>query len=334
MKRLFLSLLLLALSAVSVSAQIVKQAERPSDKEFRKAVKTIMYKTNGHDLDEKRMEAMEVTQAMLNHFPHTEWNAFLKESDPAKVAELERTGVPYFLRQAFNKVHKEIRTTKVKDGTVAVWLLYNMGYVVKTPTATFGIDIYSKHADELLDLLDFVLITHAHGDHCTKNVNEGMTKRNKPIFASFDVKNANVTKITDGGVIEMGDITIRTTIGDHNKKWHLDVTSYEIDCGPRTNNTVIYHTGDSNNYKQLNPQKQVDIFMPHMAVGLNIQAAINKFKPRHVFLSHLQELGHKIEKWRWTFHDALKLKSKLTHDHIWIPCWGEKVIYNRADWEK
>ena len=333
MKRFFISLLVLAVSAVTASAQIVKPLPEPSLKEYRKAVKTIMYKTNGHDITEKRMAAMETTQAVLNRFTNKEWSAYLDESDPIKVAQAEQVGVPYFLRKSFEKVRKEVRKTKVKEGTVAVWLLYNMGYIIKTPTSTFGIDVNSRYAEELLDELDFVMITHAHGDHLRKNVTDGMTKRNKPIFASFDVKDANVTKITDGGIIQMGDITIRTTIGDHNKKWHLDVTSYEIDCGPKTNNTVIYHTGDSHNYKQLTPQKQVDIFIPHMAVGLNIQGAIDKFNPHHVFLSHLQELGHRIEKWRWTFHDALKLKSKLKHDHIWIPCWGEKVVYNRADWE-
>ena len=334
MKKLFISLLVLAVSAVTASAQIVKQIDEPSRKEFRKAVKTMMYKTNGHDLTPARMEAMETTQAMLNRFPHTEWNAFNAEQDPAKVAALEKDGTLYFLRKAFDKVKKEVRTTKVKEGTVAVWLLYNMGYIVKTPTTTFAIDLYSKHADELLDMIDFVMITHAHGDHKTMNVVEGMTKRNKPILAAFDIEGANVMKIEHGKSYDMGDVTIRTTIGDHNKRLLNYVTSYEIDCGDNTNNTVIFHTGDSHNYTQLNPQKQVDIFMLHMAVGLKIQKAIDKIQPHHVFLSHLQELGHKIEKWRWTFHDALKLKGNLTHDHIWIPCWGEKVIYDRTEWVK
>ena len=161
-----------------------------------------------------------------------------------------------------------------------------------------------------------------------------MTKRNKPILAAFDIDGANVMKIEHGKSYDMGDVTIRTTIGDHNKRLLNYVTSYEIDCGDNTNNTVIFHTGDSHNYTQLNPQKQVDIFMLHMAVGLKIQKAIDKIQPHHVFLSHLQELGHKIEKWRWTFHDALKLKGNLTHDHIWIPCWGEKIVYDRAEWGK
>ena len=332
MKKVITSLLVLMASAVVASAQIVKQLEEPTDKEFRKAVKTLMYKTNGHDITPKRMEAMESVQAVFNRFTHTAWSDYLGESDPAKVAELERTGIPYFLRNAFEKVRKEVATTKVKEGTVAIWLLYNMGYIVKTPTSTFGIDIYSRYAEDLLDMIDFVMITHAHGDHYTKEMAEGMTRRNKPVFANFDIAEANVTRVEDGKVYEVGDVKIRTTIGDHNAQLLNYVVAYEIDCGESTDNTILYHTGDSYNYTQLNPQQQVDIFIPHMAVSLDIQSYIDKFKPRHVFLSHLHELGHSIEKWRWTFHDALDLKSRLRHDHIWIPCWGEKVVYDRSNW--
>ena len=165
MKRLLLVLVLVALSIGYVSAQIVKMTELPSEKEFRKAVKTIMYRTNGHDMTPKRLDAMEKIQSVLNRFERDQWGAYRKESDPKKIAEMERTGVPYYLRQSFEKVCKEIRTTKVKEGTVAVWLLYNMGYIVKTPTTTFGIDLYSKYTDRLLDEIDFGMITHAHSDH-------------------------------------------------------------------------------------------------------------------------------------------------------------------------
>ena len=50
MRKFFVSLLVLAVSAVTASAQIVKPLDMPSEKEYRKAVKTIMYKTNGHDI--------------------------------------------------------------------------------------------------------------------------------------------------------------------------------------------------------------------------------------------------------------------------------------------
>lgn len=320
--------------ATTVHAQTVILSERPSEKKFRQAVKTLMYKSNGHDITPKRMMAMELTQSVINRFTPAEWRAYRNQSDKAAVTSLESSGVPYFLRQAVNKVCHEVRTTKVKSGTVAVWLLYNMGYVIKTPTAVFGIDIYTRYADELSEILDFTMITHKHGDHCDGKFLRAMSGKGKPVYAAFDIEGVNVTKVVHEGEFKVGEVTVRTTIGDHNGKLRKFVTSYEINCGANTANTVIFHSGDSHNYKQLNPQHQVDIFIPHMSVGLKIQKALDKIKPHHTFLSHHQELGHGIYKWRWTFHDALKLKEKLSHDHVWIPCWGERVIYNRKAWKQ
>lgn len=333
MKRIIALFVAVAAFATMTYAQTVVSIERPSDKEYRKAVKTMLYKSNGHDITPKRMEAMEITQRMINTFLPADWRTYRNITDAAELAKAENEGVPYFISQAVNKVCREVKKTKVKQGTVAVWLLYNMGYIVKTPTSVFALDIHTKDVDKIADLVDFVMITHRHGDHCNGKFLRAMTARGKAVYAAFDIEGVNVTKVTHKGEFQVGDVHVRTTIGDHNKKLRKFVTAYEIDCGANTAHTVIYHTGDSNNYKQLNPQKQVDIFMPHMAVGLNIPKALDKIKPYHIFISHNQELGHGIRKWRWTFHDALKLKAKLNHDHIWIPCWGERVIYNRNNWK-
>ena len=334
MRRVVLVLVSVALSVATASAQIVKMNELPSDKEFKKAVKTLMYRTNGHDLTPKRLEAMKQVQSVINRFERTSWNEYRKESDMQKVEELERTGEPYYLRQSFEKVRKEISSTKVKKGTVAVWLLYNMGYIVKTPTTTFAIDLYSKYTEELLDMIDFGMITHAHSDHNHAIFTQGLAKRNKPVLAAFDIKDVEEMRVEHEGVYKMGDVTVRVTIGDHNKKKLRNfVASYEIDCGENTDHTIIYHTGDSHDHEQLNPQQRVDIFIPHIRVGMDVQEAIYKFKPRHVFMSHIQELGHNIRKWRWTFDDALRSREKWDHNHLWIPCWGERVIYNRKNWK-
>ena len=334
MKRFIAILLTLVVVTTTLFAQTVVKSERPSDKQFRKAVQTIMYKTNGHDITPKRMKAMEVTQSMINRFNPADWKAYRNLTDAKEIAEVERTGVPYFLRQSVDKVCKEVRTTKVKEGTVAIWLLYNMAYIVKTPTTVFALDVHTKYVDKIADLLDFAMITHRHGDHCNAAFLRAMAVKGKTVFAAFDYDGANITKVAHEATYEVGDVKFRTTIGDHTSKLRNFVTAYEINCGANTNNTIIYPTGDSKYYKQLNPQQQVDIFIPHMSVGMSIQDALNKIKPYHIFLSHNQELGHRVTKWRWTFHDALKSKSRLVHEHIWIPCWGERVIYNRNDWKK
>ena len=75
------SILVLVLSMLvcSVSAQIVKMTELPSHKEFRKAVKTIMYRTNGHDITPKRLDAMEKIQSVINRFEREDWNQYRNE---------------------------------------------------------------------------------------------------------------------------------------------------------------------------------------------------------------------------------------------------------------
>ena len=328
MKKLFMSLVALMMTTV-VSAQIVREAPKPSEGEFRKAVKTLLYKSSCTNLTPERLKAMEITQDMINHFTTTEFKAFWSLTDWYEIENQERFGVPYFLRASIDKILKEVRSTKLKDGQVAVWLLYNMAYVIKTPTHTFGIDLRAKRLDELMKYIEFSMITHAHGDHWAYACVTPSKKQGKPLYANFNIKGGAVTRVKHGDVIKFDDITIRCTVGDHNSQLKNFVVAYEIDCGPRTNHTVIYHTGDSNNYTQLNPQSSVDIFIPHMAVGLNMQAAIDNIQPNYVLLSHIQELGHSIDKWRWTFDDALKLKNKLVHDKVYIPCWGERIIYTK-----
>ena len=334
MKRFFSLLAALVAFAMPIWAQTVVMSELPSEKQYRRAVQALMYKTNGHDVSVKRMKAMETVQSVMNRFEPSEWKSYRNLVEGDELAEVEKSGVPYFLRQSFDKVYSEVRTTKVKEGTVAVWLLYNMGYVVKTPSSVFGIDIHTKFVDKAADMLDFVMITHRHGDHYNIPFLRAMTAKGKAVYAAFELEGVDVTKVEHKAVYEVGEVKFRTTIGDHNKKLRNFVTAYEINCGANTTNTIIYHTGDSNNYTQLTPEQPVDIFILHMAVGLNIQKAIDNIQPLHVFLAHNQELGHKVNKWRWTFHDALKLKDRLRHDHLWIQCWGERVIYSRKDWQK
>ena len=79
-----------------------------------------------------------------------DWKEFVFNNwDWDKIADMEHDGVLYFYRKAFDKVCREVKSTKVSEGTIVLWNLYNMGYVVKTPTQTFGIDLFHKHIGEI-----------------------------------------------------------------------------------------------------------------------------------------------------------------------------------------
>jgi hypothetical protein len=111
------------------------------------------------------------------------------------------------------------------------------------------------------------------------------------------------------------------------------VTTYEIDCGADTDHTVIYHTGDANNYEQLEVTQKPDFFIFHLAVGLKLQQAIDKINPEYAVFSHAYELGHGALKYRWTIDDVLTRVNKIQgHDkkHLLYPVWGDKIVYTKA----
>jgi L-ascorbate metabolism protein UlaG (beta-lactamase superfamily) len=344
MKRIIVSLFIATLSGFAVQAQIVKSYEKPAEKEFKAAVKQVLKNTSCMAEDTvARLEALNVIQREFNNFPAEDWKNFVFNNwNWIEIDDMEHHGALYFYRQAFNKVRKEVRSTKVAEGTVVLWNVYNMGYIVKTPTHTFGIDVVHKHIEEIAKELDFMLITHKHNDHGDGHTRNQMAFAGVKAIAGFELAKPCVWQgkllaweyvdLIDS--IQIGDITINCRRVDHNKEeWGKNfVTTYEINCGPASGNTVIYHTGDAHNYRQLEVSHKPDIFIFHMGVGLNIQKALDKIQPEYAIFSHAWEMAHKVDKFRWTIDDVLKSVHKVTgHDssRLLYPCWGDKIVYNK-----
>ena len=335
MKRcLFLIIACFVLSTV-IGAQTITSYEKPSRKEFRKAVATVLYRTDCLSADqEKRQDALSVIQREINNFSPEDWKDY-NTSDSVN----EKEGVPYFYKKASDKVLKEIKRTKVKRGQVALWNLYNMGYIVKTPSHTFGIDLTHKYIDIFAQFLDFALISHIHRDHGNLRDFEAFANAGVKVYAGYMPQEKpealSWTYVEDGETFNFGEITVTCRKIDHNKKkkGRKLVTSFEIDCGKDTDNAIIIHAGDGCNYKQLEAQHKVDFFIFHLSVGLNIQKAIEKIQPEYAVFSHAWELGHKVDKFRWTIDDLLKISRKISNfpaERCLLPCWGEKILYTKT----
>lgn len=344
MKRLFLTIALAATVVVAANAQIVKSYEKPTDKELKTAVKTVLKSTTCFDEDATpRIEAMNIIQRAMNNFSNEQWHNFYNCWDWVKVADLEMNGILYFYRQAFNKVRKEIKSTKVAPGTVVLWNVYNMGYIVKTPSHTFGIDIVHKHIEEIAKDLEFVLVTHKHGDHNDGHARNQLALGESKVIAGFKLAKPCVWqgKLLDWEYVDLvdrikiDDIVINCKRVDHNKnEWGKNfVTTYEIDCGADTGHAVIFHSGDAHNFEQLEVSQKPDFFIFHLAVGLKLQQAIDKINPEYAVFSHAYELGHGALKWRWTIDDVLTRVNKIqNHDkkRLLYPVWGDKIVYTKA----
>ncbi len=254
------------------------------------------------------------------------------EVPPDEVAAM-RTKYPALGRyeDAFDKVLAEVKSTTVV-GRPAVWFVYNMGFVVKTPKTLFAIDLHHRRAEELAPLLDFALITHNHGDHYTERFYRAMNNvEKKTVVSNFkDNYGAYFGKKHKGGytravkTFEFGDVSVRTTYTDHNSYLENFTTAFEVTVGDFT----IFHSGDCSNPEKLTPVSQSpDLWMLHPFCGMDAVKGAAAVKPKLAVVAHLNELGHARDRWRWTWTQGASAKANLeaAGTKAVVPLWGDRI---------
>ena len=248
MKKILLSIALVA-AAFSPMRSIAQNVEQLAD--------VMWHQTSYKEITAERRAAMNEMQKYADTFTHTLFNEYLgTTAGTEKEQALEGWGLMQFYNMALEKLLQEIPATKVKKGQVVMWQLYNMGYVVKTDKQCFGIDLYHKHAEKLAPMIDFMLITHNHGDHYSKALVEKLERDGKAVYSSF---RDNGHKVKTGDDFTVGNISIKVTTVDHNATLKNFVNTYEVNCyDAKGKDYVILFTGDAHNYEQLNPTGKVN----------------------------------------------------------------------------
>lgn len=264
-------------------------------------------------------------QAEINQVRAEDFNAYKRAFTPdmsARFPALRR------LEEAFDRVKREVRETVVTDSPV-VWLVYNMGVVVKTPETCFSIDLMHRRAHELASHLDFALITHNHGDHYTEAFYAAMNGAGKTVVSNFLDNYGAKDYPRNGGytrevkTFRIKDVEITTGYTDHNGYLRDFTTTYEV----RSHGYTIYHTGDCSNLDKLDPSVCPDLWCVHPRCGLDPVAAYRKFRPRQTAVLHLNEMGHDVNRWRWTWGDGLSVKAAIeaAGGCAVVPVWGERL---------
>ena len=105
-----------------------------------------------------------------------------------------------FLRERMQRAIEEIEQWNVGEGA-RIWRLYNMGFVVRTPSASLGLDLvggWRLESDEgleyygiseewisrLADQLDVLTISHAHQDHMDPLLRDLLFERGMPVVVA------------------------------------------------------------------------------------------------------------------------------------------------------
>ena len=264
-------------------------------------------------------EIDEVTPQDFKSYLDGEWDWF----GLTRKAALQR------LDEAFDKVLAEMKSTVVTDKP-AIWLVYNMGVVVKTKETCFSIDLKHRRAPEIAPLLDFALITHNHGDHYTEEFYKAMNGAGKTVISNFKdnygtkdwKKNGGYTRAAK--TFRMKDVEIHTSLADHNGYLVDFTTVFEV----RVGKYVILHTGDCSNIAKVNPRKRPDLWIVHPRCGMKVEEGVRRMSPELTVLAHLNELGHARGRWRWTWSDGLdeRKKAEEAGGKAIVPVWGERIF--------
>lgn len=232
--------------------------------------------------------------------------------------------------EAFDKVLAEVQEAVVTDRPF-VWLVYNMGIVVKTPRTTFAIDLAHRQDVRFAPVLDFTCVTHNHEDHVGTAFLRAMDEQQKTIVSNFLGNYGAVRgKRMPGGytrrrkVLKIGDVSIRTALADHNGYLRDFTTTLEITVGGWT----LYHTGDVSNVGQLKPVREPDLWVVHPRCGLDVADGVAKFHPKLVAIGHLCEFGHARDQWRWTVADGQTeaARARKAGAKAVVPLWGERIV--------
>jgi hypothetical protein len=252
------------------------------------------------------------------------YSAYLRDGNTRGFFALEK------LEESFEKMLRGMDEVRVDD-VPAVWSVYNMGYVVKTKTALFSIDLVHRRAAELAGRLDFELVTHSHGDHFHAGLYGAMNGAGKTVISNF-LDNYGVSDWRrDGGytrarkTFKIKDVEIKTSLIDHNEYLVDFTTAFEVRIG----DFVIYHTGDSGKGSELKVGTEwgcPDLWLFFPGCGIDVAKAVCRVQPKKVVFGHLWELGHRYGRLKAAKIRRSKACAAPFCSDVSVAFWGDRVI--------
>ena len=272
--------------------------------------------------------SIDAWQAETDQVRPEQYSAYMRTGETKGLVALEK------LEQGFERVLREIPDAEVGD-VPAVWLVYNMGVVVKTRKSLFSIDLTHRRAPELAPRLDFALISHNHADHYTKKFYRAMDGAGKTVVNNF-IDNYGAADWRKGGrywesggyirgvkVFKLGDVEIRTSLTDHNAYLVDYTTAFEI----RVGDWRMLHTGDCSNVDKLNPiWGKPDLWIQMPGCGIDNVAGELKLRPKLTAFGHFGELGHDTGRVTADFLRPRLAKVRAAGGKVVVPRWGERIV--------
>ncbi|MEJ2637561.1 MAG: MBL fold metallo-hydrolase, partial [Calditrichia bacterium] len=232
------------------------------------------------------------------------------------------------------KVLREIKTEVVSEGAT-IWQIYNHGFVVKTPSVTFGIDLvdyfYLTETLEFPDLMDVYFISHDHEDHYNGAFIEMMKELGKPVVGPAEFSRATI-KMAPGETRVISGLTVTAHDGLHS----VPVRQFEI---VTPEGLKFLHTGDNQTSETLPQVENIDVMMLNAWINESgtaswiegVRNAVNKMKPVVTLPGHILELGHlPAGGAALPYMDVITADDGTLPSEYYVLGWGERYHYPDA----
>jgi len=250
------------------------------------------------------------------------------------------------LAAARERILREAREAKVPEGSLRLWHIYNMAYLVKGPRHAVLLDLSKrpyigglwtdKDFAAFAELADVFVVTHPHRDHYCPEILQAFLARKKPVVLPCDLKlndpNARVLDQDHLEPLEIGGIKVRNFLGHQGKGVPCNVYWMEIDGVRLADNGDNYVKEQERRIATCPPVDVIISSTWNLVTNMvaSCAAAPGFDCARAVFLpSHENELGHSVahrEGYRRMYANPYRL---ATPDFAWprtIPLhWGESV---------
>ncbi len=228
-----------------------------------------------------------------------------------------------YLEGSCRQAIKWLKSVSPAKGELAVYKVYNMGYIFKTSERAFGIDIRwwgsRSDAKKLAKMFDVLFVTHPHGDHYTNDMLESMIECGKTIVLTKDLlpKTKSQSKIIlwedRTEPLDIEGIKVRCFAGNQGKNIPCDVFHLQFD------GWTLVHNGDNSDRardRRISELEAPDIliaatwnhFQVIMEAAQTARGAADK--PMLFLPAHENEVSHTIDH-RESYWEAFTMESRF-----------------------
>jgi L-ascorbate metabolism protein UlaG (beta-lactamase superfamily) len=303
----------------------------------------LLFTTPLHFSSAQSMSTEEIKNSLLSNPPNTGDPMVRKQSilalDSILISDSARTAQSLFnmYTSMMNKVKTELRP-KVDSGTL-IWLMYNDGYIVKTPEIVFAFDLIGGYSGwntqlplELIDQIKVLFISHNHSDH----VDENLAKRVKAnggfvVFPSEDIIPGNV-RMAGNDTLTLQGLHIKAYNGLHGG---MPLRIYEVIC---PSGLKFLHTGDNQTSQTLPQVNDVDVLLLNAWVNesgatsasIGMCNCVNNLNPKIMIPGHVQELNHNWKPGdptsRLSYQAVYQIQDTSVASKTHAMIWGELYV--------